>query len=242
MSEKKSVRKSLKNFVGRLRSDPQLLRGGTLAPGESASGNSGPSNDAASTTSIINPTLSLDTPSDNQALREVSPTDPLTTAAQSSLPQSRLGLFPLTTALSEEELRQGGIDIVAIHGITGDFERTWTHPEGALWLKDFLPDDLSVPTRIFSFGYDAQVKFSVSKGKLDDFARSLLQALNRVRRRKVCLLNITLVFEKDRSIEWRDLLIMNQDLQSRALVFICHSMGGLVIKQVRLCREFDAKE
>jgi hypothetical protein len=148
----------------------------------------------------------------------------------------------LTTALSEEELRQGGVDIVAIHGITGDYERTWTHPEGALWLKDFFPNDLSVPTRVFSFGYDAQVKFSVSKARLDDFGRSLLQALNRVRRGKVCLLNFTLIVGKDRSIGWRILLMINQDLQSRALVFICHSMGGLVIKQVRIYREFYAKE
>ena len=211
MSEKKGLRQSLKRFVSRLRSDSQQPRDGTLDPGESASGTSGPSNAATSTTtSVINPTPSLDTPrtavtpSDSQSPGEVSPTGASTTAAQSASPQSRFGLFALTTALSKEELRQGGVDIVAIHGITGDYERTWTHPEGALWLKDFLPNDLSVPTRVFSFGYDAQVKFSVSKARLDDFARSLLQALNRVRRGKVCLLNFTLIVEKDRSIGWRN--------------------------------------
>ncbi|KAH9204036.1 Alpha/Beta hydrolase protein [Leptodontidium sp. 2 PMI_412] len=221
MSEKKGPRQSLKRFVSRFRSESQLLRDGTLDPGESVGGASGPSNAATSTTaSVINPTPSPDTPktvvtpSDSQLLGDVSPTGAHTTAARSASPQSRFGLFLLTRALNEEELRQGGVDIVAIHGITGDYERTWTHPEGALWLKDFLPNDLSVPTRVFSFGYDAQVKFSVSKARLDDFARSLLQALNRVRRGK--------------------------DLQSRALIFICHSMGGLVIKQALVVARLDS--
>ncbi|KAH8587026.1 hypothetical protein B0O99DRAFT_527562, partial [Bisporella sp. PMI_857] len=93
-----------------------------------------------------------------------------------------------------------GVDIVAIHGITRDYERTWTHPEGALWLKDFLPNDLSVLTQVFSFGCNAQVKFSLSKARLDDFARSLLQALNIVRKGKACLINFTLIVNRDRSI------------------------------------------
>ena len=195
MSERKRLGQSLKRFVGRLGSDSQLLRDGTLDPGKSAGETSGPSNAATST-------RTAGTLSDSQPPEEPPPTKAPTTSAQSTSPQSRSGLFPLTTALSEEELRQDGVDIVAIHGITGDYERTWTHPEGALWLKDFLPNDLPVPTRVFSFGYDAQVKFSMSKARLDDFARLLLQALNRARRGKVYLLNSALIVE-ERSIWWR---------------------------------------
>jgi hypothetical protein len=206
MSEKKSLGQSLKRFVGRLGSDSQLLRDRTLDSGESAGRTSGPSNAATPTTANLTPLLHIPrtagTLSDSQPPEEVPPTRAPTTSAQSTSPHSRFGLFPLTAAFSEEELRQDGVDIVAIHGIAGDYETTWTHPEGALWLKDFLPNDLPVPTRVFSFGYDAQVKFSMSKARLDDFARLLLQALNRVRRGKVYLLNFTLTVE-ERSIWWR---------------------------------------
>jgi hypothetical protein len=86
-----------------------------------------------------------------------------------------LGLFPFSADLDEGQLGQGGADIVAIHGITGDYETTWQwDPEhgGALWLRDFLPKDLP-GTRVFSFGYDAKVAFTSSKATLRDFARSL---------------------------------------------------------------------
>jgi hypothetical protein len=211
MSEKKGLRQRLKRFVSGSRSNSGPSRDGTLDPGESASATSGPSDAAMSTTtSVINPTPSLAaprtvvTPSGSQSPGDVSPTGAPTTDAQSASSQSRFGLFQLTTTLSEEELSQRGPDIVSIHGITGDYTRTWTHPQGALWLRDFLPKDLPVPTRVFSFGYDAQVKFSVSKAKLEDFARSLLQALNRVRRGKVCSLDFILIVERDISIRWRN--------------------------------------
>ena len=198
MSEKKGPRQRWERFVKRLGSNLRPPQDGILDSGEVSS-------DAATltTTSVINPTLPLTaiTPSGNQSLGEIPPTGEPTTTAQSPSPRSRFGLFQLTNALREEELRQGGVDIIAIHGITGDYERTWTHPGGAFWLKDFLPNDLSVPTRVFSFGYDAQFKFSVSRARLDDFARSLLQALNRVRRGKACLPNFTLVVKRDKSIE-----------------------------------------
>jgi hypothetical protein len=207
MSEKKGLRQRLKRFVSGSRSNSRPPRDGTLDPGESASATSGPSDAAMSTTtSVINPTPSLAaprtvvTPSGSQSPGEVSSTGAPTTDAQSASPQSRFGLFQLTTALSEKGLSQRGPDIVAIHGITGDYTKTWTHPQGTLGLRDFLPKDLPVPTRVFAFGYDAQVKFSVSKAKLEDFARSLLQALNRVRRGKVYSLNFILIVERDISI------------------------------------------
>jgi hypothetical protein len=217
MSEKKGLRQRLKRFVSGSGSNSRPPRDGTLDPGESASVTSGPSDAATSTTtSVINPTPSLPAPrtvvtsSGSQSPGEVSPSGaPITTAAQSASSQSRFGLFQVTTALSEEELSQRGPDIVAIHGITGDYTRTWTHPRGALWLRDFLPKDLPVPTRVFSFGYDAQVKFSVSKAKLEDFARSLLQALNRERRGKVCSLNFILIVERDISTIWRNFANVN---------------------------------
>ena len=75
------------------------------------------------------------------------------------------------------------LDIVALHGITGDAYDTWRHENGKLWLQDFLPKELP-GARIFSFGYPAEVFCSLGTGHLDSFARSLLEDLKRVRRKK----------------------------------------------------------
>jgi hypothetical protein len=78
------------------------------------------------------------------------------------------------------------LDIVALHGITGDAYDTWTHENGKFWLRDFLPEDFP-GARVFSFGYDAGVLFSQSKGNIESFARSLLEGLTRERiNERVC--------------------------------------------------------
>lgn len=83
---------------------------------------------------------------------------------------------------------------------------TATETAGTFWLRDFLPRDIP-GARVYSFGYDSQVLFTRANGDINTFARSLLANLVAVRSGK---------------------------LQSRPLVFLCHSMGGLVVKQVRL--------
>ena len=220
MSEKSGLRQRWRRIVRRSTHDR------ALDSGESTSERSGPSEVLRSiTSSTINSTPSLGTPRTvvaplgNPLPGEVS-IGPFTAAAQSASSQSRFGLFPLTTALCEEDLNQKGPDIVAIHRITGDYIKTWTHPQGALWLRDFLPEDISVPARVFSFGYDAQVKFSVSKAKLEDFARSLLLALNRVRREKVRSLNFILIVERIVSNRWRH--STNWKLESAIKTFGIH--------------------
>jgi hypothetical protein len=77
-----------------------------------------------------------------------------------------------------------GSDIVAIHGLNGDAYRTWTHENDKLWLRDFLPASLPY-SRTFSFGYSSEVAFSKSRGSIDQYARSLLNALKLVRRSQV---------------------------------------------------------
>jgi hypothetical protein len=73
------------------------------------------------------------------------------------------------------------VDIVALHGINGDAYDTWTHRNGKLWLRDFLAQQLP-GARIFTFGYPSEVAFTLATGRLGDFARSLLEELNYVRR------------------------------------------------------------
>ena len=86
------------------------------------------------------------------------------------------------------------IDIVAIHGITGDAYKTWEHENGTLWLKDFLPQDFP-GSRVFSYGYDADVFFTLGTGDLETFARTMLQHLKQVRVEMVDLFCTCLVVE-----------------------------------------------
>ncbi|KAI3004245.1 hypothetical protein CBS147346_4931 [Aspergillus niger] len=101
----------------------------------------------------------------------------------------------------------GTIDIVFIHGLTGDREATWT-AEGATepWPKSLLPSIL--PTaRILTFGYDAFVvdwRRPVSENFIGNHAWNLLTSLS----------------------SYRD----NDDTNERPVIFVCHSLGGLVCK------------
>lgn len=45
------------------------------------------------------------------------------------------------------------VDIVAIHGLNGHREKTWTASNEVHWLRDLLPEDVP-QARIFSWGYD----------------------------------------------------------------------------------------
>jgi hypothetical protein len=47
--------------------------------------------------------------------------------------------------------------VIAIHGLDGHRIKSWTAPNGAFWLKDFLPKDLP-NTRILTYGYNAYTR------------------------------------------------------------------------------------
>ncbi|KAM0146728.1 hypothetical protein ACHAPG_010988 [Botrytis cinerea] len=131
----------------------------------------------------------------------------------------RFGLFHLNPipVLPKNGESPYKIDIVALHGIKGDAFKTWTekNEDGVknLWLRDQLPNELP-GARIFSFGYDANVLFSRGTGTIEDFATALLEDLLRER--------------------------SNDKNKKRRIIFICHSMGGIVIKKA-LIRAFNTK-
>jgi ankyrin repeat domain-containing protein 50 len=95
------------------------------------------------------------------------------------------GLFFLNQQQFEDVTKAGearsSVDIVALHGLHGDAYRTWTHQNGRLWLRDFLAQQLP-GSRVFTFGYPSEVTFTLATGQLGEFARSLLEELNYVRR------------------------------------------------------------
>ncbi|KAE8366417.1 Alpha/Beta hydrolase protein [Aspergillus caelatus] len=96
------------------------------------------------------------------------------------------------------------IDIVFVHGLTGDRDATWTARDATEpWPKTLLPSIL--PTaRILTFGYDADVadwKGLVSQSRVNNHAWNLLAALSAYR---------------------------EDDANERPIIFVCHSLGGLV--------------
>lgn len=86
----------------------------------------------------------------------------------------RLGLFRLGSELDAGTGdTTSGLDIVAIHGLNGDFGSTWTHSNGTFWLRDLLPQAMP-GCRVFSYGYPSQIAFSRSVASIRDYALSLL--------------------------------------------------------------------
>ncbi|TVY19676.1 Protein SERAC1 [Lachnellula arida] len=95
------------------------------------------------------------------------------------------------------------LDIVAIHGLHGSAISTWTHDDGCMWLRDILPSRLP-GSRIFSFGYPAHGTQGKEKVSINDIARNLLENFKGER------------YEKED--------------RNRPVIFICHGMGGIVLK------------
>ncbi|KAI9776252.1 MAG: hypothetical protein M1839_000486 [Geoglossum umbratile] len=124
------------------------------------------------------------------------------------------GVSPIAQSLSEiqclgliilEEGTSPIVDIVAIHGLNGHREKTWTASNNILWLRDLLPKDIP-NARIFSWGYDVNTHSTshLSAQYLYGHARTLVSDLSRKRR-------VT-------------------KTQRRPIIFIAHSLGGIVVK------------
>jgi hypothetical protein len=73
--------------------------------------------------------------------------------------------------------------IVAIHGLDGHREKSWTANNGVLWLRDLLPDEIT-PARILTYGYNAKTrgKKLLSRQTLYDHAEAFITKLVLFRR------------------------------------------------------------
>jgi hypothetical protein len=113
--------------------------------------------------------------------------------------------------------------IVAIHGLDGHPTESWT-ANGKLWLRDFLPDKIP-HARIMSYGYDAYTRNrqQLSDQTIYDHAEALVAALA-ARREET---NV----RHDNSHRYYILLTAMQT-QRRPIVFVAHSLGGIVLKYV----------
>lgn len=102
------------------------------------------------------------------------------------------------------------VDICFVHGLTGDRITTWTaQGQSDPWPNALLPSKLST-ARILSYGYDAYVvRGSVAgSNRLIDHATNLLNDLT-----------------TDREV---------YNAASRPIIFVAHSLGGLVCKKAIL--------
>ena len=130
---------------------------------------------------------------------------------------SSKGAIGLTTVF--QPLKQVTADLVFIHGLGGGSRKTWAKNEdpNLFWPGEFLPqDDEFQDARIHTFGYDANwSKESILN--IHDFAKNLLFSL------------------KDCPAIPRD--------ERAPIVFICHSLGGLVAKRAYiLSKQFPEYE
>lgn len=102
------------------------------------------------------------------------------------------------------------VDICFVHGLTGNRNSTWTHHKQSVpWPKILLPSELAKAS-ILTYGYDAYVvrKSGTSSNRLIDHAANLLNDLT-----------------TDRA---------SRSASSRPLIFVAHSLGGLVCKEAIL--------
>lgn len=97
--------------------------------------------------------------------------------------------------------------ICAVHGLSANAFDTWIADNGKMWLRDFLIEDSSfAKSRIMTFGYDAGL---LSSHKLDDGLQTYADTLLR---------ELILLRECESGIR-------------KPILFICHSMGGLVVRR-----------
>ncbi|KAK6592299.1 hypothetical protein H4I95_11870 [Botrytis cinerea] len=122
----------------------------------------------------------------------------------------------------------GTVDIVFVHGLQGAattrFPKNEKTPE-KLWLYDLLPS--SLPTaRILTFGYQSNVISLVNSNgsQISTLAESLLESLSAFR-----------------APHQEASLFLSRVAPSRPLVFVAHSLGGLVVQKALIVASTRAR-
>ncbi|MCJ1288565.1 hypothetical protein MMC34_000093 [Xylographa carneopallida] len=138
--------------------------------------------------------------------------DPTGRPNTNPIPREKTGLFEFTqTSRDDSEV----MDIVAVHGLHGDAIDTWTcnQETGApkLWLRDFLPEQISA--RVMSYGYNSRAAFTTSVAGIEHFA---LMLLNFLRQKRITIQE-----------------------RARPIIFICHSLGGIIFKKALIIAHED---
>lgn len=101
------------------------------------------------------------------------------------------------------------VDLVAVHGLDGHWKDSWTAKNGVFWLEDLLTRVLP-KARVFSFGHDSRTRGGDKPLTQDisDHGKDLVRVLSEER-------HLT-------------------NSETRPIIFIGHSLGGLDIKSALL--------
>jgi pimeloyl-ACP methyl ester carboxylesterase len=100
--------------------------------------------------------------------------------------------------------------IVFVPGLGGDYIETWQADDesGTVWPRDLLPTYVT-GVRVISFKYNTSLNGTTSQAGIRDHAKDLL----------------------DRLVDERE---DDEAASLRPLIFVGHSLGGIVIKRVRI--------
>jgi WD40 repeat protein/pimeloyl-ACP methyl ester carboxylesterase len=116
------------------------------------------------------------------------------------------------------------LDIIFVHGLGGHSEKTWCkqHRPENFWPSLWLPQDPDVgKARIFTFGYNANFRSGSSKNmsNISDFSKELLYEMGL----------------------GRDEYGEGFEIGRVPIIFVAHSLGGLVVKKAYLLGQNDEK-
>ncbi|KAJ5175660.1 uncharacterized protein N7482_001537 [Penicillium canariense] len=95
--------------------------------------------------------------------------------------------------------------LIAVHGLNGHREQTWTASNQINWLRDLLPSDIP-NARILTYGYDAR-----THGTNDLTAQFLYE-------HAITFLGKLCIFRR------------NTKAKKRPIIFLAHSLGGILVK------------
>ncbi|KAJ8131152.1 hypothetical protein O1611_g2472 [Lasiodiplodia mahajangana] len=110
------------------------------------------------------------------------------------------------------------VDVILVHGLGGASRRTWSkygNPD-LFWPAKFLPVESGIKeARILTFGYNSNFRPGSGKNTMTilDFAKDLLN-------------DMKYAMDEDSQTDGGDLR-----LGERPIIFIVHSMGGLIVKE-----------
>ncbi|OTA93838.1 hypothetical protein M434DRAFT_395222 [Hypoxylon sp. CO27-5] len=132
---------------------------------------------------------------------------------------------PLGLKVVHRPAGQRRVDIIFVHGLGGSSRMTWSHDRNIdyFWPSRFLPLEPDISeARILTFGYNANFRPGASKNKMSvlDFAKDLLFDLKHA---------------QDESVPELEDLRMGE----RPIIFIVHSMGGLIVKEAYMQGQND---
>ncbi|GAB0136668.1 hypothetical protein EsDP_00004962 [Epichloe bromicola] len=106
------------------------------------------------------------------------------------------------------------VDIVLVHGLNGDPQKTWTASNGTFWPTDLLPASLKgAQANILVYGYNADVYSRKNdRSASDNFIHQHAQTL---------VTNLTM-FRK------------SEGTYKNPIIWVCHSLGGILVKRALL--------